>query len=66
MRPVLRGVALRYKPENPQEVLIMGYDTSARSAWFRRVLSYILSGLALVALVMLWSCAREGRDSAST
>ena len=61
MRPVLRGVALRYKPENPKEVLIMGYDTSARSAWFRRVLSYILAALAFVALVMLWSCARAGR-----
>ena len=65
-REAQEKVALRYKPENPQEVLIMGYDTSARSAWVRRVLSYILAGLALVALVMLWSCARAGRESAST
>lgn len=57
-------VSLRYKPENPREVLIMAYDTSARNARFRRALSYILAGLALVALVMLWSCFRSGRESA--
>lgn len=56
-------VSLRYKPENPREVLIMAYDTSARNARFRRALSYILAGLALVALVMLWSCFRFGRES---
>lgn len=53
-------VILRYKPENPREVLVLLYDTSAQSAWFRRVLSYILAGLAVVALVMLWSCSRGG------
>lgn len=64
-REAQEKVILRYKPENPQEVLIMGYDTSARSARFRRVLSYILAGLALVALVMLCSCARARRESTS-
>lgn len=60
-REAQEKVPLRYKPENPRAVLIMAYDTSARNARFRRALSYILAGLALVALVMLWSCTPAGR-----
>lgn len=57
-RDAQEKVILRYKPENPREILIMDYSTSARSALFRRVFSVILAGMAVVALVMLWSCRK--------
>ena len=60
-RDVQEKITLRYKRDNPEEVLIMEYHTSALNAGFRRALACILAGLAFVALVMLWSCRKRNR-----